>query len=141
MSMTMERLNPNNQVSTLHNIIDTEIIKRKEIWMCDLNGASGSEIFGQHPCIVVSNDIGNKYSPVVTILILTSKVDKKRLPVHVYLDAIENGLDRNSVVLAEQSRALDKWKFLWKLTQISEERMMEVEDAMLINLGINRKYN
>ena len=84
------------------------MIKRGEMYYADLSPVIGSEQGGVRPVLVVQNDVGNKYSPTVIAAAITSKLDKARLPTHIELSAVEYGLMKNSVILLEQIRTIDK---------------------------------
>ena len=112
-----------------------EMVKRGEIYYADLSPVVGSEQGGIRPVLVVQNDIGNKYSPTVIAAAITSQLDKARLPTHITLPAEQYGLPKNSVVLLEQIRTLDKRRLQEKVTTLSPEKMREVNKALLISLG------
>ncbi|HPS25931.1 MAG TPA: type II toxin-antitoxin system PemK/MazF family toxin, partial [Bacteroidales bacterium] len=84
------------------------MIKRGEIYFAQLNPVIGSEQGGLRPVLVVQNDIGNQYSPTTIVLAITSQINKAKLPTHVELKAKQYGLERDSVVLTEQIRTIDK---------------------------------
>jgi mRNA interferase MazF len=118
---------------------------RGEIYQADMGkvgiGEQDSEQRGVRPVIIVQNDIGNTYSPTVIVVAITSVIDKAKLPTHVELSAIECGLEKNSVVLSEQIRTLDKKKLLWKIGTLSEEYMEKVDKTLLSSLALdNKKY-
>lgn len=95
----------------------------------------GSEQGGVRPVLVVQNDIGNRYSPTVITACLTSKINKAKLPTHIELSAVEYGLSKDSVVLLEQIRTLDKKRLKEKIGELSPNMMIRVDDALLISLG------
>ncbi|TVY09917.1 type II toxin-antitoxin system PemK/MazF family toxin [Paenibacillus cremeus] len=106
-------------------------IKRGDIVLCDLTFAVGAEQKGLRPCLVVSNDIGNRFSPVVGICPITSKV-KKMLPTHVNLN-----LKESSIALLEQCRFVDKGRVLHKLDAVVSTRdMTKVDEALMISFGL-----
>ena len=84
------------------------IVKRGDIFYADLSPVIGSEQGGVRPVLVVQNDVGNKYSPTVIAAAITSKINKAKLPTHIELDAKQYGLSRDSVILLEQVRTIDK---------------------------------
>ena len=111
------------------------MIKRGELYYADLSPVVGSEQGGVRPVLVVQNDIGNKYSPTVIAACLTSKINKAKLPTHIELSAVEYGLSKDSVVLLEQIRTLDKKRLKERIGELSPSMMIRVDDALLISLG------
>lgn len=112
------------------------MIKRGELYFADLSPVVGSEQGGIRPVLIVQNDIGNKYSPTVIAAAITSKLDKAKMPTHIELSQIEYGLERDSVVLLEQIRTIDKSRLKEKIGEISVEKMNQVNKAMMISLGV-----
>ena len=110
-------------------------IKRGEIYYADLSPVVGSEQGGVRPVLVLQNDVGNKYSPTVIVTAITSQLGKAKLPTHVELSAEEYNLPKNSVALLEQIRTLDKRRLQEKVTVLSQDKMREVNKALLISLG------
>lgn len=111
------------------------MIKRGEIYYADLSPVVGSEQGGVRPVLVVQNDVGNKFSPTVIAAAITSQLDKAKLPTHITLPAEKYGLPRNSVVLLEQIRTLDKRRLKEKIGELSADIMTKVNEALLISLG------
>lgn len=112
------------------------MIKRGELYFADLSPVVGSEQGGIRPVLIVQNDIGNKYSPTVIAAAITSKLDKAKMPTHIELSHIEYGLERDSVVLLEQIRTIDKSRLKEKIGEISAIKMNQVNKAMMISLGV-----
>lgn len=112
------------------------MIKRGELYFADLSPVIGSEQGGIRPVLIVQNDIGNKYSPTVIAAAITSRLDKAKMPTHIELSQLEYGLERDSVVLLEQIRTIDKSRLREKIGEISEEKMNQVNRAMMISLGV-----
>ena len=112
------------------------MVKRGEIYYADLSPVIGSEQGGIRPVLVVQNDVGNRYSPTVIAAAITSKLDKARMPTHIALDAREHGLSRDSVVLLEQIRVLDKSRLGEYIGHLEAGRMKDVEYAMAVSLGL-----
>ena len=110
------------------------MIKRGEIYFADLSPVVGSEQGGVRPILVIQNDIGNKYSPTIIGAAITSQLSKTKLPTHIDLDHAE-GLPKDSVVLLEQIRTLDKRRLKEKICDISPIKMAEINEALLISLG------
>lgn len=115
-------------------------MKRGEIYYADLGKTYGSEQGGIRPVLLISNDIGNRYSPTVIILPFTSK-NKVKLPTHVDVPRRESGLPKDSTLLTEQVRTIDKQKIIDKCGQVSDDVLMLVDLAMLKSLGINKVYD
>ena len=111
------------------------MVKRGEIYYADLSPVIGSEQGGIRPVLVVQNDVGNRYSPTVIAAAITSKLDKARMPTHIALDAREHGLSRDSVVLLEQIRTIDKRRLRDKIGELSALDMQRINRALLISLG------
>ncbi len=111
------------------------LIKRGEIYFADLSPVVGSEQGGIRPVLVIQNDVGNKYSPTVIVSAITSQLSKAKLPTHIELASETYHLPKNSVVLLEQIRTLDKRRLKEKITTIDERKMKEVNRAILISLG------
>ncbi len=111
-------------------------VVRGDIFYADLSPVVGSEQGGVRPVLVVQNDIGNKYSPTVIIAAITSQLSKAKLPTHIELNKDKYNLAKDSVVLLEQLRTLDKRRLKEKITQIDENTMKRVDIAIMISLGI-----
>ena len=104
--------------------------------MADLSPVVGSEQGGMRPVLIVQNDIGNKYSPTVIILAITSKLHKAKLPTHVELSIKESGLPLESVVLAEQIRTIDKARLKEKISHLNMDKMSIIDRAMAVAVGL-----
>nr|WP_038266300.1 type II toxin-antitoxin system PemK/MazF family toxin [Peptoclostridium litorale] len=111
-------------------------MKRGDIYYADLSPVVGSEQGGVRPVLVVQNDIGNKYSPTIIIAAITAKIDKAKLPTHVEIRANEYGLVKNSVVLLEQIRTIDKKRLREKIGSFDRKMMNKVDEALQISLGL-----
>ena len=111
------------------------MIKRGELYYADLSPVVGSEQGGVRPVLVVQNDIGNKYSPTVIAAAVTSQINKAKLPTHIELRASDYGLPKDSVVLLEQIRTLDKRRLKERIGEIPLDLMTKVYEALLISLG------
>lgn len=111
-------------------------IKRGDIFYADLSPVVGSEQGGVRPILIVQNDIGNKYSPTVIVAAITSRLTKAKLPTHIELPRQEYNLEKDSVVLLEQIRTLDKTRLKDYISTLSSQKMQEVNRAMLISLGV-----
>ena len=111
------------------------LVKRGDLFFADLTFAVGSEQGGVRPVLVIQNDIGNRFSPTVTVAPITGQIHKAKLPTHVELKAGSNSLDRDSVILLEQLRTIDKSRLIEKVTQ-DLEVMRKVDDALMIQVGV-----
>ncbi len=111
-------------------------VKRGYIFFADLSPVVGSEQGGMRPVLVIQNDIGNRYSPTVIVAAITSQIDKARLPTHVEISAAEYNLERDSVVLLEQIRTIDKQRLQKKITELDDRIMAKVNEALRISLGL-----
>ena len=111
-------------------------IKRGDIYYADLNPVVGSEQGGNRPVLVIQNDVGNKYSPTIIVSAITSKIYKAKIPTHIELSAKEYGLPRDSVILLEQLRTIDKMRLKEKIASLDENKMQMVNNALEISLGL-----
>lgn len=111
------------------------IIRRGDIFYADLSPVIGSEQGGVRPVLVVQNDIGNKYSPTIIISAITSQINKAKLPTHVEIKGQKYGLPKDSVILLEQVRTIDKKRLREKIGGLDQETMKYVDDALKISLG------
>ncbi len=112
------------------------IVKRGEIYYADLSPVVGSEQGGVRPVLIVQNDVGNKYSPTVIAAAITSQINKAKMPTHIEVDASEYGLAKNSVILLEQIRTIDKKRLKEKIGSVDDELMEKVNDALVISFGL-----
>ena len=111
-------------------------IKRGDIYYADLSPVVGSEQGGIRPVLIVQNDVGNKYSPTVIAAAITSKTDKSKMPTHIDVYADEFGLEKNSVILLEQIRTLDKKRLREKMGHLDEDVMNRVNGAISVSFGL-----
>lgn len=112
------------------------IVRRGEIYYADLSPVVGSEQGGMRPVLIVQNDVGNRYSPTVIAAAITSQQNKARLPTHIEIEARTYGLAKNSVVLLEQVRTLDKRRLRERMGCLDEKAMQRVDGAIAISLGL-----
>lgn len=118
-------------------------VKRGDIYYADLSPVIGSEQGGLRPVLIIQNDIGNKYSPTVIAAAITSRLGKNRLPTHIDVcrhdteDEENYGLSKNSVILLEQIRTLDKRRLKEKMGHLDERVMRQVNDAISISFGLD----
>ena len=113
------------------------IIKRGDIYYADLSPVIGSEQGGLRPVLIVQNDVGNKYSPTVIAAAITSQINKTKLPTHIELYAENFGLAKNSVILLEQVRTIDKRRLKEKMGHLDDGLMDKVNDAISISFGLS----
>ncbi|MFD2115670.1 type II toxin-antitoxin system PemK/MazF family toxin [Paenibacillus yanchengensis] len=112
------------------------IVKRGDVFFADLSPVVGSEQGGVRPVLVIQNDIGNRFSPTVIVAAITAQIQKAKLPTHVEMSASTHGFDRDSVVLLEQIRTIDKQRLTDKITHLDDETMRKVDDALHISVGL-----
>ncbi len=110
-------------------------IKRGELYYADLSPVVGSEQGGVRPVLVVQNDVGNKYSPTIIAAAVTSKINKAKLPTHIELPLGDFGLQKDSVILLEQIRTLDKRRLKERIGELPEGTMSRVDKAILVILS------
>ncbi len=110
--------------------------KRGELYFADLSPVVGSEQGGIRPVLIIQNDVGNKYSPTVIVAAVTSQINKAKLPTHIELSSAKYGLPKDSVILLEQVRTLDKRRLKEKIGIVDTEKMRKVENALLVSLGL-----
>jgi mRNA interferase MazF len=112
------------------------VVKRGDIYFANLSPVVGSEQGGHRPVLVIQNDVGNKYSPTVIVAAITSQISKAKLPTHVELSAKQYNLEKDSVVLLEQLRTIDKRRLQEKVTHLSEDIMAKVDEGIKVSLGL-----
>lgn len=111
-------------------------IKRGDVFFADLSPVVGSEQGGFRPVLIIQNNIGNRFSPTVIVAAITAQIQKAKLPTHVEVAATEYGLERDSVVLLEQIRTIDKQRLTEKITHLNDELMQKVNDSLQISVGL-----
>lgn len=114
------------------------VIHRGDIYYADLRPVVGSEQGGVRPVLIIQNDIGNKHSPTVICAAITSQMNKAKLPTHVELDSSRYALVKDSVVLLEQLRTIDKKRLRDKVCHLDREILRKVERALLISLDLGK---
>ena len=112
------------------------IVKRGDIYYADLSPVVGSEQGGIRPVLVIQNDIGNKYSPTVIAAAITSQINKAKMPTHIELAAKDYGINKDSVILLEQIRTIDKRRLREKIGRIDDGLMASVNNALSISFGL-----
>lgn len=113
------------------------IVKRGDIFYADLSPVVGSEQGGMRPVLIVQNDTGNKHSPTVIAAAITSQTGKARLPTHIELNAQSVGLSRDSVILLEQVRTIDKSRLRERMGKLDDTTMTKVDNAIAVSFGCN----
>ena len=113
------------------------IVKRGDIFYADLSPVVGSEQGGIRPVLVVQNDVGNKYSPTVIVAAITSQINKAKMPTHIELSCDDYGLSKDSVVLMEQIRTIDKKRLKEKIGHMDEEHTKNIDEALKISFGLD----
>jgi Growth inhibitor len=112
------------------------IVKRGDVFYANLSPVVGSEQGGVRPVLIIQNDIGNKYSPTVIVAAITAQIQKAKLPTHVEIPAKPYGLEKDSVILLEQIRTIDKQRLTDKITHLDDELMQKVNESLQISLGL-----
>ena len=113
-------------------------VKRGDIFYADLSPVVGSEQGGTRPVLIVQNDVGNRYSPTVIAAAITSQQNKARLPTHIEIEARTYGLSKNSIVLLEQVRTIDKRRLREHMGRLDDAQMAMVNDALAVSFGLNQ---
>jgi len=112
------------------------IVKRGDVYFADLGGVVGVEQGGIRPVVVISNNISNRFSPTISVAAITAQMSEARLPTHVELDAALYGFERDSVILLEQIKAIDKARLSDKITNLDSTIMEKIDKAIHIQLGL-----
>jgi len=112
------------------------IVKRGDIFYADLSPVVGSEQGGVRPVLIVQNDVGNRYSPTVICAAITSQINKAKLPTHIGIECSKYSLVKDSVILLEQVRTIDKKRLREKIGHLDDELMEKVDKAILTSLGL-----
>ena len=118
------------------NFVDTSV-KRGDIYYADLSPVVGSEQGGVRPVLIIQNDTGNRHSPTVIAAAITSQTGKARLPTHISLSAMNYGLPKDSVILLEQIRTLDKRRLRERMGRLDGELMHRVDSAIAVSFGLH----
>ena len=111
-------------------------VRRGDIFYADLSPVVGSEQGGIRPVLIVQNDVGNRFSPTVIAAAITSQQDKARLPTHIQLNSLGSGLARDSIVLLEQIRTIDKRRLKEHMGRLDDTSMTRVDEALQISFGL-----
>ena len=113
------------------------VIRRGDIFYADLRPVVGSEQGGVRPVLIVQNDIGNKHSPTVICAAITSKMNKAKLPTHVEIAAEKYGIVKDSVILLEQVRTIDKSRLREKVCHLDQDILARINKALLISFALD----
>ena len=116
--------------------VNSLIVKRGDVYYADLSPVIGSEQGGIRPVLIIQNNIGNKYSPTVIVSAITSQINKAKLPTHIEISSQDFSLPKDSVVLLEQIRTIDKKRLKEKIGKFDVKLMAEVDDCLKISLGL-----
>ena len=111
-------------------------IRRGDIYYADLRPVVGSEQGGIRPVLIIQNDIGNKHSPTVICAAITSKMNKAKLPTHIEIDAVKYGIEKDSVILLEQLRTIDKRRLKDKVCHLDNQILLKIDKALEISLEL-----
>jgi mRNA interferase MazF len=111
-------------------------VKRGDVFYADLSPVVGSEQGGVRPVLIIQNDIGNRFSPTVIVSAITAQIQKAKLPTHVEIEAKNHGMERDSVILLEQIRTIDKQRLTDKITHLDDDTMRKVDEALQISVGL-----
>ena len=112
------------------------LVRRGDIFYADLSPVIGSEQGGVRPVLIIQNDVGNRYSPTVICAAITSQINKAKLPTHIEIDSAQSTLVKDSVILLEQIRTIDKKRLREKICLLDEILMRRVDRALLISVGL-----
>ena len=112
-------------------------IRRGDIYYADLRPVVGSEQGGIRPALIIQNDIGNKHSPTVICAAITSKMNKAKIPTHIEIDAVRYGIEKDSVILLEQLRTIDKRRLKDKVCHLDDAMLDKVNHALEISLELS----
>ena len=115
------------------------IVKRGDIYYADLSPVVGSEQGGVRPVLIVQNNVGNKFSPTVIAAAITSQINKAKMPTHIEIDADDYGLSKDSVILLEQVRTIDKRRLKERIGHLNDHMMNRVNEAIEISLGLEEE--
>ena len=116
-------------------------VKRGDIFYADLSPVVGSEQGGTRPVLIVQNDTGNRHSPTVIAAAITSQTGKARLPTHINIAGGSVGLSKDSIILLEQLRTLDKSRLMDKVGSLGKAQMLKIDHALEVSVGLLSSYN
>lgn len=110
--------------------------RRGDVWLADLDPVIGSEQGKTRPVVIIQNDVANEYSPVVIVAAITTAVGPKEYPTEVRVSAPEGGLKKDSVILLNQIRTIDKRRLIERWGELTPETMRKLDEALMISLGL-----
>ena len=113
------------------------IVRRGDIYFADLSPVVGSEQGGIRPVLIIQNDVGNKYSPTVICAAITSQMNKAKLPTHIALSSAVYALPKDSVILLEQIRTIDKRRLREHMGRLDEKQMTQIDNAIAVSFGLH----
>lgn len=119
--------------------VNNLMIRRGDIYFADLRPVVGSEQGGVRPVLIIQNDMGNRHSPTVICAAITSKMNKAKLPTHIALDMNRYDLMKDSVILLEQIRTIDKSRLREKVCHLDEEILEQINQALCVSLALDQK--
>jgi mRNA interferase MazF len=111
-------------------------VRRGDVFYADLSGIKGSEQGGVRPALIIQNDVGNRFAPTIIVAPITSQLTKANIPTHVNMNGELYGMEKESVILLEQVRTIDKIRLREFVTHIGDEMMEQVDKAIMISLGL-----
>ena len=114
------------------------VVKRGDMFYADLSPVVGSEQGGVRPVLIIQNDVGNKHSPTVIAAAITSQTGKTKLPTHIEIESVECGLSKDSVVLLEQIRTIDKRRLKERMGMLDTGSMFQVDNALSVSFGLSQ---
>lgn len=114
------------------------IVKRGDIYYADLRPVVGSEQGGVRPVLIIQNDVGNKHSPTVICAAITSRMNKAKLPTHIELEASKYGIVKDSVILLEQIRTIDKSRLKEKVCHLEDDIIPRIDRALMLSLSLEK---
>ena len=112
------------------------IIRRGDVFYADLRPVVGSEQGGIRPVLIIQNDVGNRHSPTVICAAITSRMNKAKLPTHIAIDANQYHMVKDSVILMEQLRTIDKSRLKDKICHLDDEILIKIDEALKISLQL-----
>ena len=113
------------------------VINRGDIFLVPLDPVVGAETSKTRPCVIIQNDIGNATSPVTIVACITGNISRRKYPTNVFITAVETGLDKDSVVLCNQIRTVDKARLGRKIGEVPEPKMLQIDSALRVSLDID----
>ena len=135
----MEKIGKDSQKFERNRRVSSMMIRRGDIYFADLRPVVGSEQGGVRPVLIIQNDMGNRHSPTVICAAITSKMNKAKLPTHIALDMNRYDLMKDSVILLEQIRTIDKSRLREKVCHLDEEILEEINRALCVSLALEQK--